>query len=274
MSIVAVSETIGSLGDEIGREIGRALGLHVADREIIAKAAEQYGEAIGELQHVTEERPSLWERFTDSKRHYRAYVEATVLALAAQGDIVLVGHGAAVMLRSVPHVLRVRTTAPEPVRAERVRQAQGLVESAALDLVRDSDRERASRLRFLYHVDVDDPLLYDLVINTERVTAAEGAALVQAALASGRFRPVPQIAGIATDLSLAAQAKARLLRDGATRPLRVSTTVTGGRLTVSGTLDDESQRAAVLAVVRGVPGVVDVVDSIIVMRSLRSLARP
>jgi cytidylate kinase len=274
MSIVAVSETIGSLGDEIGREVGRALGWHVADREIIAKAADQYGETIGELQHVTEERPTLWERFTDSKRHYRAYVEATVLALAAQGEVVLVGHGAAVMLRAVPHVLRVRTSAPEPVRAERVRQAHGLVESAALDLVRDSDRERASRMRFLYHVDVDDPRLYDLVVNTERVTAAEGAALVQAALGTGRLRPTPEAAGILTDLSLAAQAKARLLRDRVTRSLRVSTAVTGGRLTVAGTVDDESERAAALDVVRAVPGVVEVVDAIIVLRSLRSLARP
>jgi cytidylate kinase len=274
MSVVAVSETIGSLGDEIGRELARALGWHVADREIIAKAAEQYGEGITELQHVTEERPTLWERFTDSKRHYRAYVEATVLELAAHGEVVLVGHGAAIMLRAVPHVLRVRTSAPEPVRAERVRQAHGLVEPAALNLVRESDRERASRIRFLYHVDVDDPLLYDLVINTERLTAAAGAELVHAALGAGRLRPTPEGAAIAGDLSLATQAKARLLRDGVTRALRVSVAVAGGRLSVTGTVDEESQRAAVLAVVRAVPGVVEVADEMVVMRPARSLVRP
>jgi cytidylate kinase len=269
MSIVAVSETIGSQGDEIAREVARALGWQAADREIIAKAAEQYGEGVSELQHVTEERPTLWERFTDSTRHYLSYVEATVLEMAARDDVVLVGHGAAVMLQSVPHALRVRVNAPERVRAERIRQAQGLVESAALDVVRESDRERASRMRFLYHVDIDDPRLYDLVINTERLAVTEGAALVRQALGAGRLRPTPQGVGIVRDLALAAQAKARLLRDGRTRSLHVSATAESGRLTMAGTVDEEPQKSAVLEVVRAVPGVVDVVDQLIVTRSVR-----
>lgn len=66
-----------------------------------------------ELQHVTEEKPTLWERFTDSKRHYLSYVEATIFEMAARGSAVLVGHGAAVILRELRQVLRVRITAPE-----------------------------------------------------------------------------------------------------------------------------------------------------------------
>lgn len=48
MSIVAISETLGSLGDEIGRELARSLSYQFANREIILKAAEQFGE--GELE--------------------------------------------------------------------------------------------------------------------------------------------------------------------------------------------------------------------------------
>ena len=40
MSIVAISETMGSLGNEIGRRLADSLGWGFADREIIAKAAE------------------------------------------------------------------------------------------------------------------------------------------------------------------------------------------------------------------------------------------
>jgi len=120
MSIVAISETYGSHGTEIGRELSRALGWEFADREIIAKAAERYGEAAMELQRVTEEKPTLWERFSDSTQHYLSCVEATIFELAAQGRAILVGHGAAIMLREIPHVLRVRVTAPEPLRAARV----------------------------------------------------------------------------------------------------------------------------------------------------------
>ena len=66
MSIVAISPTIGSLGDEIGREVARARGYEFADREIIEKASARFGEGVMELAHATEEKPTLWERFVDT----------------------------------------------------------------------------------------------------------------------------------------------------------------------------------------------------------------
>src|SRR5260370_1276479 len=126
MSIVAISDTLGSRGDTMGRELARRLRWEFADRDVITKAAEQFGEAVGELHEVTETRPTLWERFTDSKRRYLLYVEATVFEMAARDHVVIVGHGAAIMLRDVRHALRVRVTAPERERVERARQRCGV----------------------------------------------------------------------------------------------------------------------------------------------------
>ena len=55
MSIVAISETVGSQGDAIGQALARSRGWQFADREIIARAAERYGEGVMELQHVTQD---------------------------------------------------------------------------------------------------------------------------------------------------------------------------------------------------------------------------
>lgn len=270
MSVIAISENLGSQGDEIGRELARALGLECADREIIAKAAERYGEGVLELHHVTEERPTIWERFTDSKRHYLCYVEATIFEMAARDGVVLVGHGAAVMLRAIPHVLRVRVTAPERVRAERVRQQQGLTEAAALEFVRETDGERNSRIKFLYHVDLEDPLLYDLVINTDRFTVADGVhlvreALVREALAGGRRQPTEQSRTLAQDLSLVAEAKARLVMSPTTRNLRLALSAANGSITVTGTVDSEGLQVRALEVIGQVPGVVGVVNKVVVL---------
>jgi cytidylate kinase len=273
MSIVAISETVGSQGDAIGRELARTRGWEFADREIIARAAERYGEGVMELQHITQERPSLWERFTDSKRHYLSYVEATILELAARDDVVLVGHGAAVLLRPIPHTLRVRVTAPAPVRAERVKQQQGLVDDAALDFVRETDHERAARIKFLYRVDLDDPLLYDLALNTERLSVAEAATLIAQALQAGRCGPTERSRATARDLSLAAQARARLVQDPATRHLRVSVTAADGALTATGTVDSEPARTRVLEIAGRVSGAERVVDKITVIQFGRGFAR-
>ncbi len=41
MSVVAISQTLGSLGDEIGQAVTRMLGYQFADRDIIARAADE-----------------------------------------------------------------------------------------------------------------------------------------------------------------------------------------------------------------------------------------
>jgi cytidylate kinase len=270
MSVVAICETFGSQGTEIGRELSRALGWEFADREIIAKAAERYGESMMDLHHVSEEKPTLWERFTDSTRHYVSCIEATILESAARGEVVLVGHGAAIVLRDIPHVLRVRVTAPESLRAMRARHEQGLAtDQGALEFVREADRERAARMKFLYHVDLDDPLLYDVAINTDRVTVDGGVRILREALQNEFVRPTARSCACARDLSLGAQAKARLLVDPKTRGLRLAVTAADGRVTVAGQVDNEALRHAILGMVSEIPGVSEVCDELIVIPIVR-----
>ena len=60
MSVVAMSATLGSWGNEIGRELGRVLGYEFADREIIAEAAGRFGEGVMDLHRVTEANRVSW----------------------------------------------------------------------------------------------------------------------------------------------------------------------------------------------------------------------
>ena len=272
MSIVAISETIGSLGNEIGHRVAQARGYEFADREIIAKAAERFHEGISELTHVTEEKPTLWERFTDTQHRYMTYVEAIVYEMAARDDVVLVGRAATIHLRGVGHTLRVRISAPEKVRAERIHHEQGLTQDAALDWVRQSDHERASRVKFLYHLNWDDPLLYDLVLNSERLSAARGARLVDEALEEERFRPTEASRRQLLDQSLTAQAKAALLANPTTRPHRLSVSCKDGHVALSGAVRDEAARTLAEELVSGISGVTGVLNEIVVVRVSGNLA--
>jgi cytidylate kinase len=274
MSIVAISDTLGSRGDVMGRELARRLGWQFADREIIAKAAEQFGEAVGELQQVTEESPSLWERFTDSKRRYLLYIEASVFEMAVRDRVVIVGHGAAIMLRDIRHALRVRVSAPERERVERVRQTHGLTENAALGAVRDSDSERASRMRYLYHVDMDDAFLYDLTINSERIDVDDGVRLITEALTLERVQTTDQTREEAMDQAAAALARARLAADPRTRSQRLSVDAHKRRLTLRGFADSEGHRRAALEILRSVPGAIDTVDETVIPSAVDTFQRP
>jgi cytidylate kinase len=265
MSIVAISQTMGSLGDEIGREVAQALSYEFADREIISKAAERFGEGVMDLAHATEEKPTLWERLSDTQRHYMTYVEAIILEMGARDNVVLSGRAAAVILGKVRHALRVRITAPASTRARRTEQQLGLVPEAADDLVRQNDRELAARVKFLYHVDWEDALLYDLVINTERLSAGDGARLIREALQSERFNATPNSLRDLKDLSLGTQARAALLANPITRTLQLYPTSVDAHLSISGIVKQEVQRTTAEDILKGIPGVRGVTSEIVVV---------
>ncbi len=269
MGIVAMSGTLGSLGDEIGREVAQTLSYEFANQEIIVGAADRFGEDLGKLEQFTEQKPALWERFTDTRERYRTYVEAVIWELAARDNGVLSGRGSAFVLRPVRHALRVRITASERLRVRWVEHRQGLTPEAATQVVRQNDRQRAARVSSLYQMDWDDPLVYDLVLNTEGLTASEGARIVQQALRGERFQPTSDARRELQDLSVAAGAKAALLADPRTRHLWLSRppSCRNGRLSLAGVADRAELRQVAQEIVAKLPGVTEVVNEIAVETS-------
>lgn len=265
MSIVAISETAGSLGNEIGRRLAESLSWGFADREIIAKAAERFHEDPAELRRGAEEKPSLWERFSDSHRRYKAFIDATIFDMAAGDNVVLAGLASTLVLRDVRHALRVRTQAPQHDRARRLEQQQGLTADAALDIVRQTDRERAARVRFLYHVDVDDPLLYDLVLNTARMTAEQGARLLREALRDEQVQSTESSRAAFADLSVVAQARALFMAHPTLGGRQLFVSCQRGAALLSGAVEMQDERQAAQAVVAEITGVKHVLNEIVVL---------
>ena len=174
------------------------------------------------------------------------------------------------MLRQVPHVVRVRTTAPERTRAQRLEHQLGLTHEAALDYVRHSDRERAARVKFLYQIDVDDPLLYDLVLNTERLTVGTGAALIRETLRDERFQSIETGRKAVVDLSLAALARAALMAHPQVEARNVFAMCKDGHVSLTGSVREDEERTMAADVVGRIPGVVSVLNEIVVMRPTRT----
>ncbi len=271
MSVVAISQVLGSLGDDVGRKLAEAFGYEYADREVIS-AAERFGEGPLDLIHVTEEKPGLLERVRTSDRHHATAVEATLLEMAARDNVVLCGRGAAFFLSRIPHVLRVRVTAPEGVRAQRVHQRDGLLYEAALNLVRRNDRERGARIRFLYHVDWDDPLQYHIVVNTEQISVERSVQILRAALNDSRFAATADAREKLADESINAQAKATLRASPLTRPFQLVGMCYHGYLVLSGVVERDDQREAAEKALRMIPGVTGVLNEIVVRRRVPTAA--
>ena len=102
-------------------------------------------------------------------------LQTTCLEFAEDDNAVLMRGGGQWLLRGVPHVLRIRIIAPFDHRVKQwiKRTAEMTGETpnqrAAAELVRRDDAEKSGRMRYLYEVDIADPTLYELVVNTEKM---------------------------------------------------------------------------------------------------------
>jgi hypothetical protein len=98
-----------------------------------------------------------------------AHLFKVIRGLAQQGKVIIVGRAGACLTRTLPLGVHLRLMAPLDVRVRRVRAVLGSSEKEARRVVADRDRARAALVKTYFHRDIDDPLLYDLVWNTDTV---------------------------------------------------------------------------------------------------------
>src|SRR5262249_28050963 len=116
---IAISREAGANGTGIARLVGERLGWPVYDRELLERIAHNMGLHARLVENVDEKQRSWLEeslaglssaRALSGSRYVRHLVR-TVLSLAARGNCVLVGRGAAQVLPAGT-TLRVRLVAP------------------------------------------------------------------------------------------------------------------------------------------------------------------
>jgi cytidylate kinase len=118
--------------------------------------------------------PSLWQ--------LEHQVSAAILQLAHVGHVVFVGRGAHVITQSLPCGLHVRLVAPLETRVRRLMAMQGIDLAAAKAFIEKTDLARRRYLQSNFDRDIEDPRTYDLIINTDRISAEGAAHLIVEAL--------------------------------------------------------------------------------------------
>ncbi len=109
---------------------------------------------------------------------YIEAVSAIISELGQRDNIVIVGRGGQVILKELPSALHVLIQAPLELCARRIVERDQLAPEEASKRVHELDSGRAAFHRKFFKVDVNDPCLYDLVIDTSRLPYAVAAEIV------------------------------------------------------------------------------------------------
>ena len=108
----------------------------------------------------------------------RALIRETVVQTAARGSVVIVSHAASYAIDAGPQTLRVLVTASPTTRANRLAEAEQLDKAQAARAIKDSDAGRRDYLKRFYSVDSESPTDYDLVVNTDLLSAEQAAEII------------------------------------------------------------------------------------------------
>ena len=260
MAIITISHQMGAGGPEIGMALGQRLGFHYVDQELISDAVRRYGVAEEKLSHLDETKPSLFERFDTETRYYITVLQTTLLEFAEADNVVLMGRGGQWLLRGIPHVLRVRIIAPFEQRVRRwIKRTTELTgetpnQRAVVDLIRRGDGEKSGRMRYLYEVDLADPTLYEVVVNTEKLKCEAVVEMIERVASRPEMTITDAGRRVVASRALASRVQVALAIHPETRRYRISVEAEDGVVVLEGTAALE--RAVEVA--RGVTGVMQV----------------
>jgi cytidylate kinase len=199
---VTISRQTGSGGHTIGRLLARDLQAQtpggaprwsIFDGNLVQTILEEhrlprhFARFMPEdrISHLADTIDEFWGVHPPSSELMQKAAE-TVLRLARQGNVVLIGRGANVITRELANVIHVRLVAPLARRVERIQQLWGIEAKRALDFIRKADVGRRRYLQTHFGQNIDDPLLYHLIINTDLVSYDQASRLIRDTVLNAR----------------------------------------------------------------------------------------
>jgi len=258
MPIIAITREMGSLGKDVARGLGEALGLPVIYHEVIDHLADRLRVRKSHVIRLLDGSAGLLERLTADKTSLSIYTADEIYGIAAKGGAIIRGWGATHLLREVPHVVCVRVCAPFELRKRRMMERLGSDdEERVAEEIRINDEAHGAIMRRHFGVQWTEPEHYDVAFNTKRVSVEECVHEVLALSRAPQFEETEPSRAKLADLALAARVRAALRRAPETREARVQVSSAGGRITLSGASSTDEMLAFV-EVASAVPGVRDV----------------
>lgn len=174
--VITISREYGAGGARIAVKICDRLGTNwqVWDKEIIDAVAEstqtraQMVESLDEhamswLQELC--RTILNSHVLETHAYYR-HLAQVVLALAHQGNKIIIGRGANFLL---PQALNIRLRAAMDFRIRNIMEFEHISHEEAERKIRHIDHERMEFTRQVFSHDIDDAAGYDMIIRTDNL---------------------------------------------------------------------------------------------------------
>jgi cytidylate kinase len=260
MAIITISRGTFSGGKAVAEELGRKLGYPCISKEIILDAAVEFGVPEGKLVAAMETPPKAWIETPAKKIAHLNYVRYALLKRARENDLIYHGYAGHLLLSDIAHVICVRVIADMEYRIKAAIEKEKLNRKEAIDLIKKLDKQGLNWTKFLYGVDWNDPALYDIVINLDRMSVESAADIIAQIAAMDDFKPDESSMLALDNQVLSSLVWAALTKDERTNTSNLQVVSDKGKVTISGNTGSAKSLKAIDEVSIAVEGVKEVIN--------------
>ena len=188
MYFITISELLGTKGEQIAREVAKSLNYAYFGEEELLKAAGELG-FLKDVQKLDEKGPHFFERFFSEKpKVYLDRLQSVIFEVAQRGDAVFFGKGSQLLLNSFDCALHVLVTGSMDKRIERMIQEKRVGREIAEKMIERSDHDKKGFFRFAFNEDWLNPNLYDLILNTDKLSMNAAVKMIVEAAVSDEIK--------------------------------------------------------------------------------------
>jgi cytidylate kinase len=270
MTLITITQNFGGDGTAIARKVADGLGIDLFDNRKLQDLFQARGIPSEEIGRFDEKAPGFLDKFLGSRPQvFLDILESVIYEVARKGEGVIVGHGSQMLLRNFDCAFHVRVFSSDQRRAENMAAEQRLSREAALKLIRKRDQEQSGFFNFAFHLEMNDPSLYDLIIHTEKLDLDTAAGLIIQAAGSESIRTCSLKALEAMErLALEKRVHAALVQTDLDVASLIVEVPERGIVHVYGISHNSEEMQKLKAAASSVPGVSNVVSGISVVTGM------
>jgi cytidylate kinase len=263
MTVIAMTQEMASLGKDVALGVCEELGLQQVRHEVGDVVAGRMSVKKSLIRRIREGKAGKVERWAADEKTISIFTAEEVYDLAVKGNVLIRGWGATLWLRSVSHVPCIRVCAPLDTRVKRLMdRLETDEEQLARHEIEIDDAARAGRMEEHFNVPWGDATLYDMTLNTERVSIRTCVDLVVALARSKEFQETPASRSRLEGLALQARARAALRADPQTAGIDIVVEADHGVVTLRGIVVNDREKGLVKDIVQKLPGVKSLEDEL------------
>lgn len=228
MAIISLFSGVFCREENLTHKIVKSTGYKlIRDTEIVHEASRITGIPANKIQRSFSAKTSMFNKFTHERERSIAHLKFALTEKISEENLIIDGFSGQLLPQNLNHVLRVCLIADMKSRISLAIEKGSIPENEAAKIIRKTDEDRAAWVQSIHNNnDPWDPILYDIIIPTDKMKDEEIITLIKDMAKKEVLNFKDNTEKALNDFRLASKIEAALTREGH----NVEVNVDGGRV--------------------------------------------